>query len=89
MTILELLTTFFGVLMSLGHFPQAYIMIKNKSGANVSLITYVIFAVGTTIWFFYGITIKNIPIITGYGPGVIGSWLVVFLKKYFEKNKIR
>lgn len=74
--------------MSLGHFPQAYTMFKNKSGSNVSSLTYGIFAVGTTVWLIYGVMNINAPIIASYVPGVIGSWLVIFLKFHYSRNKV-
>jgi MtN3 and saliva related transmembrane protein len=88
MPVLIVATTIVGFLMSLGHFPQAYIMIRNKSGANVSWITYGIFAVGTLLWLIYGISISNVPIIASYAPGLVGSWLVLFLKAYYSKKQI-
>jgi MtN3 and saliva related transmembrane protein len=86
MQLLTTLTIIFGIAMSLGHFPQAYIMFKNKSGNNVSLLAYSIFAIGTTIWFIYGCMKHDIPIITSYAPGLFGAWLVLFLKVYY-RNK--
>lgn len=88
MNTIELLTTVFGVLMSVGHFPQAYTIWKNKSGANVSLLTYGVFAIGTTIWLIYGVSKMEIPIIASYAPGVIGSWLVVILKLIYTKKTL-
>ena len=49
MEFITILTIIFGIAMSLGHFPQAYTMLKNKTGKNVSLLAYSIFATGTTI----------------------------------------
>jgi uncharacterized protein with PQ loop repeat len=88
MNFIEILTIIFGVIMSLAHFPQAYTIYKNKTGSNVSLVTYGIFAVGTTIWLIYGVSKMDIPVIASYAPGVLGSWLVVFLKLYYKPAKI-
>jgi MtN3 and saliva related transmembrane protein len=83
MNFIELLTTVFGVLMSIGHFPQAYTMFRNKSGNNVSLLTYSIFAVGCTIWLIYGIMSHEAPIIISYSLGTIGPWLVLGLRLHY------
>jgi MtN3 and saliva related transmembrane protein len=88
MNFIEVLTTIFGVVMSVGHFPQAYTMWKNQSSENVSWLTYGVFAVGTTIWLVYGVSKMEMPIIASYAPGVIGSWLVVFLKVMYRKKNV-
>lgn len=87
MNFIELITTVLGVLMSIGHFPQAYTMYRNKSGNNVSLLTYGVFALGTTVWLIYGVSRMEIPVIASYAPGVVGSWLVVGLRLYYGTNQ--
>jgi len=76
-----------GVIMSLGYFPQAYKVYKNKSSKDISLLAFVIFSLGTLTWFIYGLTIKDIPIILGFILGVIGSWLVLILSIIYRKRK--
>ena len=88
MLVIYYLTIIFGILMSVGHFPQAYTMFRNKTGNNVSLLTYGVFALGTTVWLIYGISRMETPIIASYAPGVIGSWLVVFLRLYYGDKKV-
>ncbi|HLC67640.1 MAG TPA: SemiSWEET family transporter [archaeon] len=81
------LVAVFGVLMSLGHFPQARRIIKNKSAKDVSLTTYAIFATGSYVWLGYGLLINQFPIILSFVIGVAGSNLVLFLKVYYDKKK--
>lgn len=80
---MEIAATVMGIAMSVGHFPQAYTMIRNKSGANVSVLTYSIFAVGSTMWLVYGIVSGSLPIAISYAPGVVGSWLVLGLRLWY------
>ena len=75
----SIIVTILGILMSLGHFPQALKIIKNKSSKDVSLVTYVIFTVGCYAWLIYGIILKEIPIIVSFIIGCIGATLVLFL----------
>ncbi len=77
--VLTIVVSVFGVLMSLAHFPQAAKILKTKSAADVSLVTYVLFAVGSAVWLLYGFVIQEIPIILGYILGVFGATLVVAL----------
>lgn len=84
MELFELFVTFIGVLMSLGYYPQAYKIWKNKSSANISIPTFTIFSVGTLTWFIYGILISDMPIVFSFGLGVVGSWLVLILSIIFR-----
>lgn len=83
--IIYFLVSIFGALMSIGHFPQAYKIYKNKSSKDVSLITYSIFLVGSIIWLIYGIMINETPIIISFIIGVIGTSLVFFLILKYSK----
>ncbi len=84
---IKIAATIMGVIMSLGYFPQAYKVYKNKSSKDISLLAFVIFSLGTLTWFIYGLTIKDIPIILGFILGVIGSWLVLILSIIYRKRK--
>lgn len=73
--------------MSLGYYPQAYTIWKNKSAQNVSIITFFIFSIGTLTWLIYGIKNNDIPVIASFGLGVVGSWLVLFLSVFYKIKK--
>ena len=85
-TIIKILATIMGIVMSLGYFPQAYRIYKNKSSKNVSILSYVIFSFGTLTWLVYGLLINDLPIILGFILGVIGSWLVLILTLIYNKK---
>lgn len=84
--ILQIATTIVGTMMSLAYFPQAYQMYKNKSGYNISIPTFLLFGIGTLLWTIYGITIGDYVLIISFFPGVVGSWLIVFLTIKYKKN---
>lgn len=75
-----------GTVMSLGYFPQAYKIWKNKSAKDISIPSFIIFSVGTLTWLVYGILIHDITIILGFVIGVVGSWSILFLS-FLYKNK--
>jgi MtN3 and saliva related transmembrane protein len=77
-----------GTVMSLGYFPQAYKIWRNKSARDISISTYIIFSIGTLTWLTYGILIHDITIILGFVIGVVGSWSILFLTIYFKNKKI-
>ncbi len=85
MDALAIITTIFGTMMSFGYFTQTYKIFKRKSAKDVSLITYLFFAVGISIWLIYGISIMNYPIIISNIVFLFGAASVIiayFLNKH-------
>ncbi len=87
--LVNMTVTITGLVMSFGYYPQAWKIFKNKSGKDISLSTFSIFAIGTTIWFFYGIYKNDWVIMTSFIFGVIGSWLVLGLTLYYRRANKR
>jgi MtN3 and saliva related transmembrane protein len=77
MAFLIYLTTVFGILMSVANLPQAYKIFKRKSAKDISLLTYLLFFVGSIIWVFYGISLSNPTIIYSYAIGTLSCFLVL------------
>lgn len=86
MKIFQTFVTIMGVLMSLGYFPQAYKIWKNKSASNISIPSFIIFSIGTFTWFLYGIIIHDLPLILSFVFGVVGSWTILLLAVVY-RNK--
>jgi len=82
--LLTILTSFFGVAMSLGHFAQAYKIFRRKSAKDVSLLMYGIFVLGTISWTLYGVAIVDWTIIISFGVGVIGCLCAFGLALYYR-----
>jgi MtN3 and saliva related transmembrane protein len=85
MEVFQIFVTIMGVVMSLGYYPQAYTIWKNKSAANISIPAFIIFSLGTLTWFIYGIVLNDRPIIISFALGVIGSWAVFILALIYKK----
>ncbi len=77
--------TVMGIVMSLGYYPQAYKIWKNKSASDISIPSFIIFSVGTFTWFVYGVYMRDITIISGFILGVIGSWTILGMALYFKR----
>jgi len=75
--ILTCLASIAGIAMSLANYPQAYKIYKTKRAKDISLLAYIILVSGGIIWLFYGINIKNFPIIITYSFGTFSSFLVL------------
>lgn len=77
--VLEFLAGITGFLMSLAYFPQAFKLYRKKTANDVSLLSYFIFAVGSSVWLSWGLLAGLQTIVIGYAFGALGSWLVVAL----------
>ena len=84
-TIVSILATIFGSLMSIAHFPQAYRIWKRKSSKDVSAISYSLFTAGTIVWTVYGIMLKQWPVTISYSIGLVGCFSVVFMLIRYRK----
>jgi len=84
---IKVFTIIMGVALSLGYFPQAYKVYKNKSSKDISLLAFVVFSLGTLTWFIYGLVFNDLIIILGFAFGVIGSWLVLILSLIYRKKR--
>lgn len=78
-----------GIMLSLAYYPQLYRIWKNGSAAGVSVSSFLMFSIGTTVWFLYGIYKNDLILISGFLLGVIGSWLVLFSTLYFRRKKVK
>jgi MtN3 and saliva related transmembrane protein len=87
MALLSILVLIAGILMSIGHFPQAYKIYKNKSSKDVSLITCSIFFLGNIVWLIYGISLHELPIIISFSIGILGSLSVVLMWFTYRARK--
>lgn len=86
MELFKIFVTITGVVMSLGYYPQAYKIWKNKSAKNISMSAFTIFALGTSVWLIYGFVINDPIIIAGFVFGAIGSWTALILALIY-RNK--
>ena len=84
--ILATATTIVGTAMALGYFIQIAKILKTKSAKDLSLIMFVIFAVGVTLWLLYGFAIKSWPIIISFGVSTVGVYgVLILILKYGRK----
>lgn len=80
------LAAIFGVVMSLGYYPQARRLWKSKSAENISIPSFTIFSIGTLTWFIYGLYLRDWVVALSFIIGVIGSWTVLILALSYRKN---
>ncbi|MRI01876.1 hypothetical protein GH721_15140 [Kriegella sp. EG-1] len=63
--------------------PQVYKISKEKSTKDISLVMYLIMALGLSLWLVYGIAIKSAPVILANGVTLIlVVWILILKLKY-------
>lgn len=63
--------------------PQVYKISKEKSTKDISLVMYLIMALGLSLWLIYGISIKSTPVTLANGITLIlVLWIVALKLKY-------
>ncbi|MCL5093990.1 MAG: SemiSWEET family transporter [Patescibacteria group bacterium] len=65
--------------MNIGYFVQAWKMFQTKSVNDVSPLSFSVFLIGNIVWWAYGISLKDFPLILSAAIGTIGAGLVVLL----------
>ncbi|BBH53070.1 SemiSWEET family transporter [Fluviispira sanaruensis] len=74
-----------GPIGNLMFYFQAYEMFTSKHSGSVSLIGFTISILALNSWLFYGIYIKNKPLIIANAVGALGAILVVFEIIFYPK----
>lgn len=87
MDIITWLTSIFGVLIGLAYFPEFFKILREKHAKEISLVTFGVLSVGMLVWFVYGITLVNWPIIISFGLSAIGTASVFFLALHYRKRE--
>ncbi len=59
---------------------QAVKTIKTKDTKSLSLIMYVIMTIGIVLWLYYGILLRNLPIIFANTVTLIFAGIILILK---------
>ena len=63
--------------------PQVYKISKEKSTKDISLVMYLIMALGLSLWLIYGISIRSTPVTLANGITLIlVLWIVALKLKY-------
>lgn len=86
--LLATVATISGSAVSAIAFIQAWKIIKRKSAADLSITLFAAFEINLIIWWIYGLSILNYPILIANTIGLIASTLILVLCfKYREKKK--
>jgi MtN3 and saliva related transmembrane protein len=65
--------------------PQVVRVWRLKSAGQISLTTFLAFALGTSVWLVYGILIDSIPVIAANAVTLVLSLAIVVLKLNYDR----
>jgi len=60
--------------------PQAIKTLKTKNTAGISLIMYIFFTIGVSLWIVYGVSVMDYPIILANGVSIFLSATILYTK---------
>jgi len=86
-TFLPAFATFMGIIGNSGYVMQIMKILKRKSAKDISKIFFWIMSLNVVVWVYYGITIRNIPVIATNTIASMGSITILVLSYiYGEKH---
>jgi len=65
--------------------PQVTRLWRMKSAAEISLATFLVFSVGTSLWLVYGVFLGSLPVIAANGATLVLSLTMVALKLAYDR----
>ncbi len=69
-----------GIITTSALIPQAIKIYRTKSARDVSLAMFIFLAVGVTLWLFYGLLIKELPVILANFFSLVLISLIIIMK---------
>ncbi len=69
-----------GIITTSALIPQAIKICRTKSARDVSLAMFIFLAVGVTLWLFYGLLIKELPVILANFFSLVLISLIIIMK---------
>lgn len=73
-------------LTTISFLPQVIQILKTKDTKSISLKMYILFVSGTTLWFIYGLFIKNLPVtLANFITGTL-AFIILYYKIKENKN---
>jgi MtN3 and saliva related transmembrane protein len=76
-----------GIATGAAYVPQAARIWRRRSSDDVSILTYLLFLGGQTVYLVYGIRIAQWPLIVGMGANIVGTLAVVLSALRFRTGR--
>jgi len=85
--LLGALVSVVGIATGVAYVPQAVRIWKRKSSDDVSILTYLLFLAGQTVYLVYGIRIAQWPLIVGMAANMVGNGAVILSALRFRSRR--
>ncbi|MCB2231026.1 SemiSWEET transporter [bacterium] len=69
-----------GILTTVSFLPQLIKAWRTKSTGDISLVMYVVFVIGVSLWLAYGIFLNSLPVILANAVTLLLALFIVALK---------
>jgi MtN3 and saliva related transmembrane protein len=69
-----------GALTTSALIPQVIKIIKTRSAEDISLVMFIVFSIGISLWIAYGIAINSAPVIIANSISLLLGLFVLWLK---------
>jgi len=73
-------------LTTVSFLPQLIRVVKLRSARDISLVMFLIFTTGTTLWLVYGLILRSIPMTLANGITTILSATILYLKLKYDRH---
>ncbi|MBI5699616.1 SemiSWEET transporter [Candidatus Saganbacteria bacterium] len=80
MDLILIIGTLAAMLTTAAFVPQVVKAHQTKHTKDLSLLMYLLFAAGITLWIIYGFSLRSIPVIAANSVTLVLSLYLVFLK---------
>jgi len=76
-------------LTTAAYVPQLVRVLRLRSARDISLPTFMMFAIGVTLWLFYGLFTGSRPIIASNSVTLVLAVSIVVLKLRYDRNTMQ
>lgn len=84
MTIRLIVGAIAGTLCTISFIPQVLRVYRTKNARDLSLVTFIMFSLGVSLWFVYGLLIEELPVIIANGLTLILGLFIVAMKLRYK-----
>jgi MtN3 and saliva related transmembrane protein len=73
-----------GALTTASLIPQVIKIIRTKSAKDISLVMFLVFSAGISLWIAYGVAINSTPVIMANSVSLLLGLIVLWLKLHYK-----
>lgn len=77
-----------GILTGISFIPQSIKTIRTKNTKSISLITYVLYTLGVTLWIIYGLVVGDIAVFLTNIVTIVPSMIILVIKLREKPRKM-